>query len=58
MRVLLEEHGGVIATAAVVLIVIGVIVALGASGQLDGLLADILDAFSAKAQDAAGFGTP
>lgn len=58
MRVLLEEHGGVIATAAVVLIVIGVIIALGATGQLDGLLAGILDAFSTKAQSAAGFGTP
>lgn len=55
MRVLLEEHGGAIATAAIAIIIIAAIVALGATGHLQEAYTTLLDAFTTKAQNAAGF---
>ncbi len=55
MRVLLEEHGGAVATAAIVIIIIAAIVALGATGHLQEAYTALLDAFTTKAQNAAGF---
>ncbi|MCI8326169.1 MAG: hypothetical protein HFI37_00160 [Lachnospiraceae bacterium] len=55
MRTLLEEHGGALATAAVIIIIIAAIVALGATGHLEALFTGLLEAFSEKARNAAGF---
>lgn len=58
MRTLLEEHGGAIATAAVIIVLIGLIVALANMPAVQSLFSNILSQFAAKAQSAAGFGTP
>lgn len=55
MRTLIEEHGGAVATAAVVIIVIAAVVLIGKADFLQTLFTDLMDAFSAKAQSAAGF---
>ena len=46
---------GAVATAAIVIIIIAAIVALGATGHLQEAYTALLDAFTTKAQDAAGF---
>lgn len=58
MRTLLEEHGGAIATAAVIIVLIGLIVALANVQAVQDLFSNILNQFAMKAQSAAGFGTP
>ena len=47
MRTLIEEHGGAIATAA--------IVALGQTGHLQTVFTTLIDTFTQKAQEAANF---
>lgn len=55
MRTLLEEHGGAIATAAVIVIFIAAIVLLGQSNHLVEMFTNLLQSFSSQAQNAAGF---
>ncbi len=55
MRTLLEEHGGAIATAAVIVILIAAIMLIGQEGLLKELFTDLLEAFAEKAQNSAGF---
>lgn len=55
MRTLLEEHGGAIATAAVIVIFIAAIILIGQEGVLKDLFTDLLEAFTQKAQSSAGF---
>lgn len=55
MRTLLEEHGGAIATAAVIVILIAAIMLIGQEGLLKELFTDLLEAFTEKAQSSAGF---
>lgn len=55
MRTLLEEHGGAIATAAVIVILIAAIVLLGQSDHLVDMFTNLLQSFGTKAQNAAGF---
>lgn len=58
MRTLLEEHGGAIATAAVIVIFIAAIVLIGQSNVLSNAFTSLLTDFSESAKNAAGFGTP
>ena len=53
MRTLIEEHGGAIATAAIVIIIIAAIVALGQTGYLQTVFTALIDTFTKKAQEAA-----
>ena len=53
MRTLIEEHGGAIATAAIVIIIIAAIVALGQTGHLQTVFTALIDTFTQKAQEAA-----
>ena len=53
MRTLIEEHGGAIATAAIVIIIIAAIVALGQTGHLQTVFTALIDTFTKKAQEAA-----
>ena len=53
MRTLIEEHGGAIATAAIV--IIAAIVALGQTGHLQTVFTALIDTFTKKAQEAANF---
>lgn len=55
LRTLLEEHGGAIATAAVIVILIAAIMLIGQEGLLKELFTDLLEAFAEKAQNSAGF---
>ena len=55
MRTLIEEHGGAIATAAIVIIIIAAIVALGQTGHLQTVFTALIDTFTQKAQEAANF---
>ena len=55
MRTLIEEHGGAVATAAIVIIIIAAIVAFGATGHLQTVFTALIDSFTSKAQNAAGF---
>ncbi|GEM_PF-1851433 len=55
MRTLIEEHGGAIATAAIVIIIVAAIVAIGNAGSVQTAISNLLDAFVTKAQNAAGF---
>ena len=55
MRTLIEEHGGAIATAPIVIIIIAAIVALGQTGHLQTVFTALIDTFTKKAQEAANF---
>ena len=46
MRTLIEEHGGAIATAAIVIIIIAAIVALGQTGHLQTVFTALIDPFT------------
>lgn len=43
MRTLIEEHGGAIATAAIVIIIIAAIVALGQTGHLQTVFTALIE---------------
>ena len=55
MRTLIEEHGGAIATAAIVIIIIAAILELGQTGHLQTVFTALIDTFTKKAQEAANF---
>lgn len=55
MKEFIQEYGGVIVTVAVILILIAVVVAAGQSSFVQGLFTQLLDDFTTKAQNAAGF---
>jgi len=57
MQVWIEQHGGTLITAAVILLIIVAIIALGADGYLDGIFKAIISAFDTKAKNAAGLNT-
>lgn len=58
MKEFIQEYGGVIITIAVILILIGIVVAAGHSELVQGLFTQLLSDFTTKAQNAAGFGNP
>lgn len=58
MRTLLEEHGGALITAALIIIFIAAIVAIDKGGFIKDLFETLITSFGSKAQGAAGFGTP
>ncbi len=58
MRTLLEEHGGALITAALIIIFIAAIVAIGNAEFIKDLFESLIETFGTKAQSAAGFGTP
>lgn len=55
MRTLLEEHGGALITAALIIIFIAAIVAIDKGGFIKELFENLISAFGSKAQSAAGF---
>ena len=55
MRALIEEHGGAVVTAAIVILLIGIVALVGTSDFIKEMLYDILNAFVDKAQSQAGF---
>lgn len=55
MRTLLEEHGGALITAALIIIFIVAIVAIGNSQFIKNLFESLIESFGTKAQNAAGF---
>lgn len=55
MRTLLEEHGGALITAALIIIFIAAIVAIGQGDFIQNLFEALIDSFGSEAQSAAGF---
>lgn len=55
MRTLLEEHGGALITAALIIIFIAAIIAIKQSDFIQTLFENLITSFSTEAQNAAGF---
>ena len=55
MRALIEEHGGAVVTAAIVLILIGLVVAWGKTDVAQTMFSGLIEKFTASASEAAGF---
>ena len=55
MRALIEEHGGAVVTAAIVLILIGLVVAWGKTDAAQTMFSGLIEKFTASASEAAGF---
>lgn len=55
MRALIEEHGGAVVTAAIVLILIGLVIAWGKTDAAQTMFSGLIEKFTASATEAAGF---
>lgn len=54
MQVWIEQHGGALITATIILLIIAAIIALGTNGYLNDIFKAIINAFDVKAKNAAG----
>lgn len=57
MQVWMEQHGGALVTATIIIVIIAACLVLGTDGNLDKVFKAVIDNFNTKGQKAAGLTT-